>query len=147
MVQQDAWEHVWGFSICMPFPALPFVVCVLSHFSRVWLFATLWTVAHQAPLSMGFSRQEYWSGLPCLLQGIFLTQGSNPRLISPALAGRFFTTSAIWEALFVMQTWENDLTSLCLCFLVSKMEISIYTVDIRNKGSNPNKALRAVSGS
>ena len=38
---------------------------VLSHFSRVWLFATLWTVAHQAPLSMGFSRQEYWSGWPC----------------------------------------------------------------------------------
>ena len=39
-------------------------VCVLSRFSRVWLFATLWTVACQAPLSMGFSRQEYWSGLP-----------------------------------------------------------------------------------
>ena len=39
--------------------------CVLSRFSLVRLFATLWTVAHQAPLSMGFSRQEYWSGLPC----------------------------------------------------------------------------------
>ena len=39
--------------------------CMLSHFSRVWLFVTLWTVAHQVPLSMGFSRQEYWSGLPC----------------------------------------------------------------------------------
>ena len=38
--------------------------CVLSHFSCVWLFATLWTVACQAPLSTGFSRQEYWSGLP-----------------------------------------------------------------------------------
>ena len=38
--------------------------CMLSHFSRVQPFATLWTVAHQAPLSMGFSRQEYWSGLP-----------------------------------------------------------------------------------
>ena len=37
----------------------------LSHFSRVQLFATLWSVARQAPLSMGFSRQEYWSGLPC----------------------------------------------------------------------------------
>ena len=36
--------------------------CVLSHFSRVRLFVTLWTVAHEAPLSMGFSRQEYWSG-------------------------------------------------------------------------------------
>ena len=48
---------------------------VLNRFSHVRLFATLWTVAHQAPLSMGFSRQEFWSGLPCLFQGIFLTQG------------------------------------------------------------------------
>ena len=39
-------------------------VCVLSHFSRVRLFVTPWTVAHQAPLPMGFFRQEYWSGLP-----------------------------------------------------------------------------------
>ena len=38
--------------------------CMLSCFSRVQLFVTLWTIAHQAPLSMGFSRQEYWSGLP-----------------------------------------------------------------------------------
>ena len=37
---------------------------MLSHFSRVRLYATLWTTAHQAPLSTGFSRQEYWSGLP-----------------------------------------------------------------------------------
>ena len=52
--------------------------CVLSRFSCVWLFVTPWTVARQAPLSMGFSRQEYWSGLPCPpLQGFFLTQGSN----------------------------------------------------------------------
>ena len=44
--------------------------CVLSCFSHIWLFMTLCTVAHQAPLSMGFSRQEYWSGLPHPLQGI-----------------------------------------------------------------------------
>ena len=37
---------------------------ILKKLSRVWLFVTLWTVAHQAPLSLGFSRQEYWSGLP-----------------------------------------------------------------------------------
>ena len=43
--------------------ASPLRVCMLSRFSHVWLFATPWTVAHQAPLSMGFSRQEYWSGL------------------------------------------------------------------------------------
>ena len=49
----------------------------------------------------GFSRQEYWSGLPCLLQGIFLTQGSNPCLLHLLhwQADRFFTTSATWEAL------------------------------------------------
>ena len=52
--------------------------CVLSH---VQLFATPWTVAHQAPLSMGFSRQEYWCGLHILLQEIFPTQGSNPHLL------------------------------------------------------------------
>ena len=52
-----------------------------SRFSHVWLFATLWTVAHQAPLSMGFSRQEYWVGYHFLLQGIFLNQGLNPRLL------------------------------------------------------------------
>ena len=40
-------------------------VCVLSHFSCVQLFATVWTIAGQAPLSIGFSRQEYWIGLPC----------------------------------------------------------------------------------
>ena len=54
---------------------------MLSHFSRVQHFATPWTEAHQAPLSMGFSRQEHWSGLPFLFQGIFLTKGSNPSLL------------------------------------------------------------------
>ena len=44
-----------------------FPSCVLSSISCVWLFATLWTVACQAPVSMGFFRQECWSGLPCLL--------------------------------------------------------------------------------
>ena len=39
--------------------------CMLSHYCHVQLFVTLWTIACQAPLSMGFSRQEYWSGLPC----------------------------------------------------------------------------------
>ena len=53
---------------------------VQSHFSHVRLFVTPWTVARQAPLSMGFSRQEYCSGLPCPPQGIFLTQESNPCL-------------------------------------------------------------------
>ena len=49
--------------------------------SRVQLFATLWTVACRAPLSLGFFRQEYWSGLPFPISGIFPTQGSNPCLL------------------------------------------------------------------
>ena len=50
---------------------------LLSCSRRVWLCAALWTVAHQAPLSIGFSRQEYWSGLPFPSPGIFPTQRSN----------------------------------------------------------------------
>ena len=71
---------------------------VLSHFSSVQLFVTLRTVAHQAPLSMGFSRQEYWSGLPCPPPGDLPDPGIEPvSLMSPALAGGFFTTGATWE--------------------------------------------------
>ena len=65
--------------------------CVLSC---VQLFVTPWTVACQAPLSMGTSRQEYWSGLPFPTPGHFPDPGIKPTsLVSPALAGRFFTTS------------------------------------------------------
>ena len=58
--------------------------------SCVRLFATLWTVAYQAPPSMGFSRQEYWSGLPFPPPGDLPNSGIKPT--SPALAGKFFTT-------------------------------------------------------
>ena len=57
--------------------------------SRVWLIVTSWTVAHQAPLSMGFSRQEYWSGLPFPPPGDLPNPGLDP--VSPVLGGRFFT--------------------------------------------------------
>ena len=56
---------------------------MLSYFSCVQLFATAWTVACQAPLSLGFSRQEYWSGLPCLSPGDLPDPGIEPR--SPEL--------------------------------------------------------------
>ena len=68
-------------------------VCMLSH---VQLFVTSWTVAHQTPLFMGFSWQEYWNGLPFPPPGDPPNPGIEPA--SPALAGGFFTTSAIWEA-------------------------------------------------
>ena len=58
-------------------------VCVLSHFGHVQLCATQWTAAHQAPLSMGFSRQEYWSGLPCPSPGGLPNSRTEP--VSPAL--------------------------------------------------------------
>ena len=51
-----------------------------SEATQSCLFLTSWVVAYQAPPSMGFSRQEYWSGVPFLLQRIFLTQGSEPDL-------------------------------------------------------------------
>ena len=54
---------------------------VLRLFRCVRLFATQWTVASQAPFSVAFSRQEYWSGLPCRLQGVSPTQGWNLRLL------------------------------------------------------------------
>ena len=57
-------------------------VPVLSCFSHGWLFVTLWTVSCQAPPSLRFSRQEYWSGLHALLQGLFPTQGLNPCVTS-----------------------------------------------------------------
>ena len=68
---------------------------MLSRFSQVWFFATLWTVAHQAPLSLGFSKQEYWSGLPCPPPGDHPDLGVKlASLLSSALAGGFFTTRA-----------------------------------------------------
>ena len=66
--------------------------------SHVRLFTATWTVACQAPLSIGFSRQEYWSGVPFPTLEDLPDPGIKPMsLVSSALAGRFFTTSATWE--------------------------------------------------
>ena len=74
-------------------------LCILSHFRRVWPFVTTWTVACQTSLSMGFSREEYWNGLPCPPPGDLLDPGIEPAsLMSLALADKFFTTSTTWEA-------------------------------------------------
>ena len=79
----------------------PKCVCMLSHLSCVQLFVTPWTVARQAPLSLGFSRQEYWRGLPCSSPGDLPATGIElAPLMSPTLTGGFFPTSATWEALF-----------------------------------------------
>ena len=74
----------------------PVVVSSLSH---VHLFVTPWTVAHQAPLSMGFSRHEYWGGLPFPSSGALPNPGTESASHGfPTLAGLFFITSATWEA-------------------------------------------------
>ena len=73
---------------------------MLSLFSCVQLSAALWTVAHQALLSMGFSSQEYWNGLPCPPPGDLPDPAIEPvSLMSPALTGGFVTTSITWEVL------------------------------------------------
>ena len=70
-------------------------MCMHSHFNCMQLFMTLWTVAHQAPLSMEFYRQEHWSVLPYPPPGDLPDPGIEPvSLMSTALTDRFFTTSA-----------------------------------------------------
>ena len=71
--------------------------CVLSCFSCVRFFVTPWTVACQVPLSMGFSRQEYWSRLPCPLPGDLPDPGMKPPSLV-ALASGVFITSTTWKA-------------------------------------------------
>ena len=76
-----------------------------SHFSSVWLFATLYTIARQASLFMELSRQEFWSGLPCPFLGDLPNPGIKLKsLVSLALVDRFFTTSA---------TQETQIFALC----------------------------------
>ena len=66
-------------------------MCYVQLLSCVWLCATPWTIVCQAPLSMEFSRQEYWNGLPFLTPGDLPDPGIQPvSLASPALAGGFF---------------------------------------------------------
>ena len=89
----------WHFLSLFSFVPQNLSVHVLSRFSCIQLFVTPWTVARQAPLSMGFPRQEYWSEWPFPPPGDLPDPNIEPAsLMSPALAGRVFTTSATWEA-------------------------------------------------
>ena len=80
--------------------------CVLSLFSRVQPFVTPWIIARQAPLSMGFSRQDYWSGLPFPPPG----GSSRPRdrTWGSCFAGGYFTTSSTWGAIVTSYTKINS---------------------------------------
>ena len=78
---------------------------VLSSFSPTQLFATLWNVAHMAPLSMGFSRQEHWSGLPCPLPGDLPDSGTDPQ--SPALWAGSLSLEPL--VLYLGSSFEEDI--------------------------------------
>ena len=98
--RQGAWVSMAEDSQTQRQPSLVTITKVsLCEATCVWLFVTPWTVARQAPVSMGFSRQEYWSRLPCLPPRHLPDPGIElASLISPVLPGRFLTTSATWEA-------------------------------------------------
>ena len=81
--------------ICKKYKWFIWYVCVLSHFSYVQLFVTPWTVANQAPLSMGFPRQEYWSGLQCPPPGDLPHLGIEPRF--PALQMDSLSSEPPWK--------------------------------------------------
>ncbi|CAI9175347.1 unnamed protein product [Rangifer tarandus platyrhynchus] len=91
-------------------------VCTPSHFSCVQFCVTPWIVTCQAPLSTGFSRQEYCSGLPCPPPGDLPDPGTEPMsLMSPASAGMFFTTSTTSGSLmFLIDTIRKMITPFAL---------------------------------
>ena len=93
-----SWPKYWSFSFNIsPSSEHPGLISLRMDWLdlHVQLFAPPWTVVHQAPLFMGFSRQKYWSSCHFLLQGIFPTQGSNQCLYTSCI-GNFFTSSATW---------------------------------------------------
>ena len=111
-------------------------ICELLHFTGVWLFATKWTASRKAPLSMGFSRQEYWSVLPCPPTGIFPAQGWNPHflwlphcrwILYRQATGR----SPSWRPLFKNIHWEPTMywggPKVCLGFSVTSYEKPKWT--------------------
>ena len=96
--------HIF-YILCLIFLNFIYNFCISVHacvgVCSVWLFATLWTIAGQASLSMGFSRQEYWSGVPFPSPGDFPNPGIKPRC--PALAGGFFTTVPCRKPTYVQE--------------------------------------------
>ena len=100
---------------------------VVSSFSHVWLFVTLWIITCQAPLSIGFSRQEYWSGLPCPSPGNLPNPGIElMSLMSLRLASSVFTTSTTWDTLLI----ENEYTVSC----IFKLHVCVCTQSLSYVG-------------
>ena len=125
---------------------------VLSHFSHVWLFVTSWTAARQAPLSMGFSRQEYWSGLPSLFhwrnqrgnKKIYLETNDNKNTMAQNL---WDASKAILRGKFIpiqlyLQKWEKHQTnnlSLHRKQLEKEQKVSKLVKEGNHKDQSRNK--------
>ena len=103
-------SSVWHSRNILSLPSSPktfyFLDVSVCVFNRVQPFATPWTLTCQVPLSMGFSRQEYWSGLPFPSRRDLPNPGTEQASpVSPELAGRFFTTSTTWGR---ATSWGTD---------------------------------------
>ena len=111
-------------------PTIYLDLCV--HVKLLQLCLTLcdvMDVSYQAPQSMGFSRQEYWSGLPCPTLGDLPDPGIEPEsLMFPALAGGFFTTNATWEAPFISISFYYLYLAISLLFLSFYLSISFISI-------------------
>ena len=102
--------------------------CMLSHFSCIWL-CNPWTVALQAPLTMAFSRQAYWSGLLCPPPGNLPDPGIElVVLMAPALAGRFFTTEPPGEPTEMIVLYRKG------CIFLATYVYQIYVLYFRHHG-------------
>ena len=101
---------------------------MLSRFSRVRLFVILWTVACQVLLFMEFSRQEYWSGLPCPPLRDLPDPGIElAPLMFPALTGGFFTASVTWE---VFCDWLISLSIMSSRFILVIVRVSCFLLKV-----------------
>ena len=96
--------------------SLVHILLLFSHLLVSDSFKTLWTVAHQTPLSMRFPRQEYWSGLSFLSPGDLPSPGIKPTF--PALAGRFFTTEPPGKPISYFTQGQSQCLSLQQTFFL-----------------------------
>ena len=102
-------------------------------------FSIPWTIAHQTPHSMGFPRQEYWHGLPCPPAGDLPNPGTEPvPLMSPALAGGFFTTNPTWEARTERASLNCKLEPNPILFLKVPQDLATNNVKVTKSSTRPN---------